>query len=662
MGVLSRLLRPEKRDHPANPSPWLLEGIGADTSSGIVVTPENSLTYSAVYAAVRVLAESVSSLPLILYERLQRGKQRASAHPLYSILHDSPNPEMTALEFIETGQAHLALWGNFYAEIEYNMAGQVVGLWPLMPNQMTVDRFGGQLFYNYQLPSGQKVRLQAYQILHVRGLGSNGIVGYSPITLARQSIGLGLAAEKFGSAFFGNGARPGIVLEHPGQISEDAQKRLKDSWEQKHRGLENAHRVAILEEGMKIEEIGIPPEDAQFLQTRQFQVTEIARIYRIPPHMLADLTRATFSNIEQQSIEFVVHTLRPWLVRWERRINLSLLSQVDRQRLFSEFLVDGMLRGDTPSRYQAYSIARQWGWLSANDVREIENMNPVDGGDAYLVPLNMVEAGSIGALDAQSEQPLTPQTRAAPSAQVAPQYERRSATIRHRLALTYRRTLQDVAQRIVNREVNDIGNAARRLLNQRGRPEFEEWLRTFFEDHAAVVQRYLWPVVLTYAELVAQEIENETGRQASEADLQAFVEDYLQSRTNVWLARAQSRLLNSLDGIPDGITPLDAIEQELADRKEKQAGVFSMDEAIRINNAVAHKSYTLVGVRRLRWAAFNENCPYCGHLDGATVEITKWFLPQGESMQPEGATAFTSESNIGHPPLHSGCDCMVVAG
>ena len=402
MGILSQLLRPEQRVGLANnPPPWLIHALNlsttaTDTATGINITAETALQLPAVLAAVRVLSESVASLPFLVYERQERGKRRATEHYLYSILHNAPNPEMTAFEFWELAMQHLPVWGDFFANVVRDGGGRVRQLWPLRPDRMEEIKRADdkRLRYGYRMPDGQLRWLWPNEILHIRGMGSDGIRGRSLIGLARQSVSLGLAAEEFGARFFGNGARPGMVLEHPGHLSDDAHERLRKSWETRHQGLSNAQRVAILEEGMRIEQIGIPPEDAQFLETRRFQVDEIARVFRIPPHMLGELERATFSNIEHQGIEFVVYSLRPWLVRIEQRIWLDLLTPTERKRYFAEFLVDALLRGDFVARNQGYATARQWGWMSANDVRELENMNPVAGGDSYLVPLNMLESGS----------------------------------------------------------------------------------------------------------------------------------------------------------------------------------------------------------------------------------------------------------------------------
>lgn len=402
MGILTRLFA--QSFHPSQEPPKWLESLTAAwaTASGITITPDTALQTTAVFACIRVLAESVASLPLSVYRRLDgRSKARASEHPLYALLHDRPNPEMTSFEYREATMGHLCGWGNAYSDIELDGTGRVRALWPLSPDKIeriTRDA-GGQLIYHYRVPDsvgGEVRKLRAENVLHLRGLGSNGIIGYSPIRLHRQAIGLAQAAEQFGATLFKNNARPAAVLEHPGELGEEAQGRLRKSWESLHAGLENQHRIAILEEGMKLHEIGIPPDDAQFLQTRKFQVSEIARIFRVQPHLIGDLEHATFSNIEHQAIEFVVHTLRPWLVRWEQRIHSDLFLPRERAEFFAEFNVDGLLRGDILSRYNAYSVGRNGGWLSRNDIRERENMNPISGGDDYLTPLNMGQLQADG--------------------------------------------------------------------------------------------------------------------------------------------------------------------------------------------------------------------------------------------------------------------------
>lgn len=361
-----------------------------------IVTPESALRMAAVFACVRIISETVASLPLIVYERLERGKRRAQDYYLYELLHDRPNSRMTAFEYREAIQSHLVLWGNAYSRIVYDSQGRIEEIWPLLPGGMLQTQIrNGVRYYQYQDPKGTITWYSEAEIWHLHGLGNDGERGYSVISLFRKAVGLGLSAEEFGKKFFDNDARPGIVVEHPMKLSDTAYKHIEESWNEEHQGASKSHKMKILEEGMKLHEVGIPPEDAQFLQTRKFQVIEICRIFRVQPHKVFDLDRATFSNIEQQSIDFVVDSIRPWLVRWEQSISQNLMLPDERKRYYAEHLVDGMLRGDIQSRYGAYAIGRQNGWLSANDIRELENMNPIDNGDVYLIPLNMVPAGQV---------------------------------------------------------------------------------------------------------------------------------------------------------------------------------------------------------------------------------------------------------------------------
>ena len=368
------------------------------SSSGKAVNEKTALQTTAVYACVRILAETIASLPFHTYRYTLNGKEKAIEHPIYYLLHSEPNPEMTSFVFRETLMSHLLLWGNAYAQIIRDGRGRVLGLYPLLPNKVIVNRNQhGELVYQYE-KEGQTYFLRSYEVLHIPGLGFDGIIGYSPIAMAKNAVGMAIATEEYGAKFFANGANPGGVLEHPGVVKDPA--RIRESWNAVYQGSSNAHRVAVLEEGMKFQSIGIPPEQAQFLETRKFQINEIARIFRIPPHMIGDLEKSSFSNIEQQSLEFVMYTLDPWVVRWEQAIQRALFTEKEKRQYFVKFNVDGLLRGDYQSRMNGYAVGRQNGWLSANDIRELENLNriPEDlGGDLYLINGNMTKLKDAGA-------------------------------------------------------------------------------------------------------------------------------------------------------------------------------------------------------------------------------------------------------------------------
>ena len=382
------------------------------STAGKNVTERSAMQMTAVYSCVRVLSEAVAGLPLHLYKyRSDGGKEKAIDNPLYFLLHDEPNPEMTSFVFRETLMTHLLLWGNAYAQIIRNGKGEVVALYPLMPNKMTVDRDeNGRLFYKYYRGNDEAIRnkeyeviLSPYDVLHIPGLGFDGLVGYSPIAMAKNAIGLAIATEEYGAKFFANGAAPSGVLEHPGTLKNP--DKVRESWNATFGGSHNANKVAVLEEGMKYTPISISPEQAQFLETRKFQINEIARIFRVPPHMVGDLEKSSFSNIEQQSLEFVKYTLEPWLVRWEQSMVRSLLTPSEKKEYFIKFNVDGLLRGDYASRMSGYATARQNGWMSANDIRELENLDRIpaeEGGDLYLINGNITKLADAGIFAAGS--------------------------------------------------------------------------------------------------------------------------------------------------------------------------------------------------------------------------------------------------------------------
>ena len=411
MGFLSGIFR--SRDKPADRTAGSGYSffLGA-SASGKYVTERSAMQMTAVYCCVRILSEAVASLPLQFYRYTDDGgKEKAVEHPLYFLLHDEPNPEMTSFIFRETLMTHLLLWGNAYSQIIRNGKGEVVALYPLMPDRMKVDRDEhGRLYYEYTVydsddvdgrkdtnKAGRTVRLQPHDVLHIPGLGFDGLVGYSPIAMAKNAIGLAIATEEYGSKFFANGAAPSGVLEHPGTIKDPS--RVRESWQNTFGGSGNANKVAVLEEGMKYTPISISPEQAQFLETRKFQIDEIARIFRVPPHMIGDLEKSSFNNIEQQSLEFVKYTLDPWVSRWEQAMVRALLTPDEKKKYFFKFNVDGLLRGDYQSRMNGYATARQNGWMSANDIRELENLDRIpaeQGGDLYLINGNMTKLEDAG--------------------------------------------------------------------------------------------------------------------------------------------------------------------------------------------------------------------------------------------------------------------------
>ena len=407
MSFLSSLFRSRDKPIKDRTSGSAYTFLMGGSTAGKNVNERSAMQMTAVYACVRILSEAIAGLPLHMYHyKDDGGKEKAFDHNLYHLLHDEPNPEMTSFVFRETLMTHLLLWGNAYAQIIRNGKGEVIALYPLMPNRMTVNRdSNGMLYYQYQKSNddaptmeGSSVILSPSEVLHVPGLGFDGLVGYSPIAMAKNAIGLSMAAEEYGAKFYANGAAPSGVLEHPGVLKDPA--KVRDSWNAAFGGSSNSHKVAVLEEGLKYTPISISPNEAQFLETRKFQIDEIARIFRVPPHMVGDLEKSSFSNIEQQSLEFVKYTLDPWVVRWEQSLYRALLSSDEKNTYFFKFNLEGLLRGDYQSRMQGYSIGIQNGFMCPNDVRELENLDLIPdelGGNKYMVNGNMVDLANVGA-------------------------------------------------------------------------------------------------------------------------------------------------------------------------------------------------------------------------------------------------------------------------
>jgi HK97 family phage portal protein len=519
--MLSKLV--ELRQHGSTtwkvsetPPGKIVYGYGWETYTGKDISPESALSVSAAYACIRGIAETTAMLPKILYRRLPGGgKRRAFEHPLYPIIHDAINPEHTAQTGWELGAGHACAWGNAYYQIVRNKGGQVAELWPLRPDRMEVDRKDGVKVYHYRQADGSPRNFAAKEIMQVPGFGFDGLVGYSPIQMARNALALSMAAEEFGGKFFANDARPGIVLEHPKALSDKAYDRLKLEWNDEYQGSANSHKTKIAEEGMKVNVIGIPPEDAQFLQTRAFQVAEIARYYRYPLTLLDASDKAsTYASVEQFLLSFVVHTILPWTVRFDQAINFNLLSPEERGPYFCETLMDSLLRGDIDTRYKSYATGRQWGWLSADDILAMENRNPLPNGQGqtYLTPLNMAPASVK-----QSFAPV----------------------------------VAEAAERIVRRELHDLRDGIKKIErasatrvadtpNGGMEPPWAAWLENFYAEHARFMERALRPAVESYSGLL-----NRAGPPAMEEMIKAYTAGNLETARSISDSGILSELLEA---------------------------------------------------------------------------------------------------------------------
>lgn len=407
MGLLSTFRRMFGRDQTPGPADDFWYHPVSRSYAGVKVNPESAMQSTAVIGCVRVIAESIAGLPLVLYRRRGDKRKRETNHEISKLISTKPCAWMTSFEWREMMTAFVLLRGNAYAQKLVTRRGELVGLNPLNPANMTpkLNSEKGEIEYFYKIQGRQEVRLSQDEVFHIKGYTTDGVTGISVIAMAGTAIGLSIAAEQYGAKVFTNDATPGGILKHPAKLSDDAHKRIQKSWQDAHSGIDNAHKVAIVEEGMDWTKVGMTSEDVQFIDSRKFQVEEIARMFRVPPHMIQDLSRATFSNIEHQALSFVQYTLLPWLRRWEGVINTRLIPEDEQETLFSEFLVDGLLRGDIQARYNAYQVGRQNGWLSANDIRRLENMEPLKGeqGEIYVVQAQMVDLEKLASGELEDE-------------------------------------------------------------------------------------------------------------------------------------------------------------------------------------------------------------------------------------------------------------------
>ncbi|MEO5366045.1 MAG: phage portal protein [Magnetococcus sp. WYHC-3] len=682
MGILTRAF--ERRAHPSNKVNWALYGLASPHTSytGKDITEENALDSTAFFNGVRIISETIASLPLHLYQRMPGGgKKKADSMSEYDLLHTQPNSEMTAMAFREAMGVNLCTWGNFYAEKEIDGANRLTGLWPLLSKDMEVKRVNGELVYAYLLPDGGYKLFKRDKVLHVVGFSPNGLAGYNIVKKAQEAIALGLALEEYAARYFGNGARPSAVMEHPQTMSVEAQGRFRDAWNNMHEGLSRSHRVAILEEGMKLHEWGSNPEEAQAIEARKFQVVEVARILNIPVHLLKDLDRATNNNIEHQSLEFVTFCLRPWLVRIEQTYNTQILTEKQRKKYFYEHLIDGLLRGDASTRHETYAKGRQWGYYSANDIREMENKNPIDGGDVYYMPFNMMNLEDAGKQPLKQSNPTEPPEGEEKNAE---NFEKRSVDYTERainnikrIEKTHYRLFEDAAQRIVNKEVKAVTNAVKKYLGERNATQFNDWSDSFYLTMGEYIRGIVSPVDFALAEAVQAEVAGVVG---SEVGLSDKLTDFI----NKYIIRYGDRHIRKSAGQIKSIIE-NSSKEELADNllkrmgewNEKRAEKIAHDETVRLSNAVAHEQYRLSGVTKLIWKTRGANCPFCNYLSGKVVGIDKPFLDDGSVIYvgPDGKGEIKSQEDMElrekgwqalksfgakfHAPIHLGCDCIV---
>ncbi len=641
---------------------------GRPSQTGVVINNDTAMAYSAVFNAVQVIAGSLASIPFVLYNRIDElAREPAINHPLYSVLRNQPNGEMDSFTWRETSMNHLLMKGNSYSEIKRDTMGRVIELWPMNPDRTKVTRNDNKrIIYELDEGPGKKRTLRADQVLHIPGLGFDGRVGYSVLSLARETMGLGLGMETFQSRFYGAGTNLGSVFEHPARLSEQSQKNLKKSLTEKYAGLGNSQQAIILEEGMKYIKVGMPLNDAQFLESRTFQVLEIARWFNLPPHKLMELTHATFSNIEEMQIQFVQDTMRVWFVRWEQAVLTQLLDEGERRRLFAEFMIDALLRGDIVSRNTALSTQRMNGVISANEWRQKVNMNPIDGraGDLLWQPLNMTDANEPDTIMGSTE-PGEPtdedENNDEDNSRV--EFERRvKRTIQSRrlVARSYKPLFARAVKRILAEEIKNIRRIAKKTLTQRDAGDFifelNEFYKTFrqkiFKEFSAVYHDFGPAIYPLAADEVNAPLE-------TPAEFTAYITEFVDHTTNRYIGSSAGQLTKIVREAEDFIAD---IEARLAKWEETRAAQVADREVIDGETGFAQWVYFAGGFTTV-WVAIGKSCPYCNSLDGRVISRGGTFLSKGQSFQPEGAeTPLVVSANVSHPAAHGKCDCTVRAG
>ena len=637
--------------------------MGGATTSGLHVDRVTAMGVSAVHASVRLLSETLASLPTILYKRLEKGKERAADHPVYDLLHLRPNPEQTPFYFKETLMHHAVLLGNGYARIVRDKRGFPRELWIQNPQEWDVKRINNRKVYVREQP---KEIVPMGDMLHISGLGYDGMKGYDTLTRIRDVIGQAMAVERYGAEFFKNYGGPGGYLRLKGRLKDkDAVDRLKHSWNKAHADWGNKESIGVLEDEAEYIPIAVAPNQSQFIETRQFIITEIARIFRVPPHLIADMSHATFSNIEHQGIEFVVHTMRPWLVRWEQSLSMSLLSDLDQKDYFFEFLVDALLRGDIAARSQAYRTFIEMGVYSPNEVREFENKNPVDGGDAHYVPMNWIPTEMAG--QTSFGQPAEPDEEEPEEGEENSFRERRavrSAQVRHRTAKIYERLFKDVADRIIRKESRDLKEGVEKYLTTRGIQDFDLFLDKYYEGLPEYIRNQVAPTFRTFAEEIKREIADEVGGSDTlQPEDDVFIQSFVTGFAYRYIAKSRSDLRKSLDAaVNENLDLAEAVDGTFDHWEETRGANIALSETVRSSNAFAKAAYILAGVTVLRWVALGaETCPLCQSMNGSIVGVDKFFLlPDDQVITAD--KELNVQSKVGHPPLHNGCVCQIVAG
>lgn len=670
MGLLQWFKR--KKQHYDVSHPFWYSGIGnyIPTDAGIEVDETSAVKFLAVFACISLISGDVGRLPLLLYEGKSDGsKVRVREHPAYDLLHTSPNEEMTALNYREVATTHNLLSGNHYSQIIRDKTGNLDSIWPISdPSNVVVYRGGnnGSIRYRWHV-GAERFDESAENILHIPGWGFNGLIGQSPISIARESIGLGIAADKFSSHFFANSATPSILLSVPADASMDdptAKKYLK-AFNDQYSGVGNTKKVMLLRNGETATTLTMPLKDAQFLESREFQKLEICGMFRVPPHKIAiHGANSNYNNLEQENQSYVDSCLIHWLARYEQCYNQQLLTPADRRRgLFFEFKVDGLLRGDSESRGKFYQTLWNMGAITANEIRLLENMNPKVGGDELMVPLNFVPASMAGDIpdngqgqenDSEINDNSEKNARLWASQQVdarQKQKESRSITSRDRIVKRYRPLILNAAQTVINKETKSV-------LHKIKSGDVDGWLDDFYQDMAEYIRTKLGPTLGSFAEAIADAASVDTEVDLDVEEVGNFIRDYVDTYVVRHIASSQGQIAS----LAEDENAKELIEQRMDEWHEKRADKIVRRETVQVSSAVYQTVVWSAGYATI-FRNRGKTCPYCKSLQGKKIRQGKTLVNDGDEIKPEGVEKpMTFNGNKSHPPIHQGCDCYLTIG
>ena len=624
---------------------------GARTITGRPMNDGAALSLSAVFNAVTVIAGDIATIPLKVYRRLDGGgRAEENGHPLWDILGLEPYPMVTSAAWREASQGHRLLRGNSYSEIISNRRGVVTGLMPVSPNKVT--RKGAI----YEIDGAAGRRVNASNMLHTAGPGGNGIDGWSVITLARENWSLAQALEESNIRFIANAAQPSGFLSNPNPLTPEAAKRARQMFDRASGGVEKRGGTPVLDGEWSWTQTSLTAEDAQYITSRQFAVTDIARWFNIPPHKIADLERATFSNIAEQSTDYVEGTLRPWVVRDEMEMNTKLLTEAERKAgLFIAYNIDGLQRGDIKTRMESARTEFEIGGLTPNEHRARENRNPVEGGDRSFIRLDMAPLDRIDQIQSVTtdEEGRTEVKFFPPEARAR---EYRSPDTRIALRSAFASLLLDAAGRMVRGELRNVRRILSRTISDELRRAIEAY---YMDEHPDFATDVMGPVFRSYAESVssaaAAEIDSEV-----RIDTVTVAETYTETFATRYSASSR-RALVDMDA--------EEIESRLIVWSDGNAGTnprheqVAQREVVRLAESVARATFVAGGVATLVWRTLGDSCPFCTKLNGRVVSRSTPFMFKGDSLEGnEGDSPLVVKSHINHAPAHRGCDCTIVPG